>query len=70
MKEIKISAGSYDLNRFLEGGYENDIITMIVGPAGSGKTNFVLLSAVSQAKKGNKVIFVEFSAILSLQFTQ
>ncbi|MEK6884353.1 MAG: DNA repair and recombination protein RadB [Nanoarchaeota archaeon] len=66
MKEIKISAGSYDLNRFLEGGYENDIITMIVGPAGSGKTNFVLLSAVSQAKKGNKVIFMDTEGGFSL----
>ncbi len=55
----KISAGSYDLNKWLYGGYEKDIITMIAGPAGSGKTNFVLLAACSQAKKGNKVIFID-----------
>src|SRR3989344_1099790 len=59
MKESRISAGSYDLNRFLSGGYETDIITTIYGPAGSGKTNLCMLAAVSQAKKGNKVIFID-----------
>lgn len=57
--EEKISAGSYDLNKFLFGGYEKDIITTIYGPGGSGKTNLCILVAVSQAKKGNKVIYVD-----------
>ena len=55
----KISAGSYDLNKWLYGGYETDIITTVYGPAGSGKTNFCVLAAVSQAKKGKKVIFID-----------
>jgi DNA repair protein RadB len=59
MVENKISAGSFDLNKFLFGGYETDIITTIYGPGGSGKTNLCLLVAVSQAKKGNKVIYVD-----------
>ncbi|MBS3090404.1 DNA repair and recombination protein RadB [Candidatus Pacearchaeota archaeon] len=59
MERGKISAGSYDLNKWLLGGYEKDIITTIYGSAGSGKTNFCLLAAVSQAKKGNKVIFID-----------
>jgi len=59
MGENKISAGSYDLNKFLFGGYETDVITTIYGPGGSGKTNICLLAAVSQAKKGNKVIYVD-----------
>ena len=57
--ERKISAGSYDLNEWLFGGYEKDIITTIYGPAGSGKTNFCLLAVVSQAKKNQKVIYVD-----------
>ncbi len=57
--ETKISAGSYDLNKFLFGGYETDIITTIYGPGASGKTNFCLLLAVSQAKKQNKVFFID-----------
>lgn len=59
MKTEKISTGSYDLNTWLYGGYDTDIITMIAGSPGSGKTNFVILAACSQAKKGNKIIFVD-----------
>lgn len=59
MGQTKISAGSYDLNKFLFGGYETDIITTIYGPAGSGKTNLCMLVALSQAKKGNKVIYID-----------
>ena len=59
MSKNKISTGSYDLNKWLFGGYEKDVITMIAGPPGSGKTNFGILVACSQSKKGNKVIFVD-----------
>ncbi len=58
-KVERISTGSYDLNRWLYGGYEKGIITMIAGPPGSGKTNMAILTACSQAKKGNKVIFID-----------
>jgi DNA repair protein RadB len=59
MARNRISTGSYDLNKWLYGGYETDIITMVAGPPGSGKTNFAILAACSQAKKGNKVLFVD-----------
>ena len=65
--ERKISAGSYDLNKFLYGGYDKDIITTIYGQAGSGKTNFVLCATVSQAKKGNKVIFIDTEGGFSVE---
>ena len=55
----KISAGDYELNKFLHGGYEKDIITTLYGPGGSGKTNICLLAAVSRASKGEKVIFID-----------
>lgn len=55
----KISAGAYELNKFLHGGYETDIISTIYGPGGSGKTNFCMLVAVSRARKGGKVIYVD-----------
>lgn len=64
---MKISAGSYDLNKWLYGGYESDIITVIYGAPGAGKTNFCLLAAVSQAKKGNKVIFVDTEGGFSVE---
>jgi DNA repair protein RadB len=58
-KTEKISAGSYDLNKWLFGGYEKGIITMIAGSPGSGKTNFAILASSSLAKKGEKVIFID-----------
>lgn len=66
-RERKISAGSYDLNKWLHGGYEKDIITTIYGPAGTGKTNFCMLVAISQARKGNKVIFIDAEGGFSIE---
>ena len=63
----KISTGSYDLNKWLYGGYEEDVITMIAGPPGSGKTNFALLVACSQAKKKNKVLFIDTEGGFSIE---
>lgn len=67
MRTDKISTGSYDFNKWLYGGYESDIITMIAGSPGSGKTNFALLAACSQAKKGNKVIFIDTEGGFSIE---
>src|SRR3989344_5516096 len=64
---VKISAGSFDLDKWLHGGYEDEIVTVIYGGAGSGKTNFCLLCAVSQANKGNKVIFVDTEGGFSIE---
>ncbi|MAG38263.1 DNA repair and recombination protein RadB [Candidatus Pacearchaeota archaeon] len=55
----RLSAGSYDLNKWLAGGYDLDVITTLYGGPGTGKTNFVLLAGVSQAKKGKKVLFID-----------
>ncbi|MGV8131035.1 MAG: DNA repair and recombination protein RadB [Candidatus Pacearchaeota archaeon] len=56
---VKVSAGNYDLNAWLKGGYDSGIVTTLYGGPGSGKTNFCMIAAVSQAKKGNKVIFID-----------
>ena len=63
----KISTGSYDLNKWLFGGYERDIVSVIYGGSGTGKTNLCLLAAVSQAKKGNKVIFIDTEGGFSVE---
>ncbi len=67
MGDSKISTGSYDINKWLYGGYEKGIITMIAGPPGSGKTNLAILAACSQAKKGNKIIFVDTEGGFSVE---
>ncbi len=64
---VKISAGCYDLNKWLHGGYESDIITVIYGGPGTGKTNFCLLAAVSQAKKDKKVIYIDTEGGFSIE---
>lgn len=56
---VKVSAGNYDLNVWLKGGYDSGIVTTFYGGPGSGKTNLCMIAAVSQAKKGNKVIFID-----------
>lgn len=55
----RISTGSYILNQFLHGGYETDIITTLYGPGGSGKSTFTMILATSEAKKQQKIIFID-----------
>jgi len=62
----KIMTGSYDLNKWLNGGYERDIITLFYGPSASGKSNFVLLAACHQAKKGKKIVFIDTEGSFSV----
>lgn len=65
--ENKISTGSADLNEWLNGGYEKDVVTMIAGCPGSGKSNFCILVSCSVAKKGKKVIFVDTEGGFSIE---
>jgi len=62
----KIMTGSHDLNKWLNGGYEKDVITLFYGPYASGKSNFVMLAACHQAKKDKKVIFIDTEAGFSI----
>lgn len=59
MSNQRISTGAKILDSFLEGGYENDVITTLYGPAGSGKTNLCLLASKTIAKEGKKVLFMD-----------
>jgi len=63
--ENKLMSGSRDINNWLEGGYENGIITLFYGPAASGKSNFVTLAACHNAKKEKKIIFIDTEGSLS-----
>ena len=67
-KEIvsKIMTGSHDLNKWFDGGYEKDVITLFYGPFASGKSNFVMLASCHQAKKGKKVIYIDTEASFSI----
>ncbi len=57
--DAKTSSGSAVFDGFLEGGFENDAVTAIYGPAGSGKTTACLLAAIVVASKPKKVVYVD-----------
>lgn len=63
----KLSAGSYDVNKWLYGGYDKDIITTIYGPAGCGKTNFCMAVAASITRHGGKAIFIDTEGGFSVE---
>lgn len=52
------------MDALLDGGYENDVITTVYGPPGSGKTNFCLLAM--NALKDKKIIYVDTEGSFSL----
>ena len=55
----KLPTGAAFLDVFLQGGYDQDIVTTIYGPSGSGKTNLCLLTAINVANSGKKVLFID-----------
>lgn len=61
----KVSSGNEVLDELLEGGLEQDAITTVYGPPGSGKTNFGILAALHVAQS-RKVIFVDTEGGFSL----
>ena len=63
----KVPTGSKILDLFLDGGYENDIITTLYGPAGSGKTILSMLCLLNMAKSGKKVIYIDTEGGFSLE---
>lgn len=64
---MKTSAGSMILDNLLEGGYENNIISTIYGPAGSGKTLFCMLALIPVIKEGKKVIYIDTEGGFSVE---
>ena len=63
----KLPTGSRILDKMLEGGYENDVLTTIYGPAGSGKTNLCLIASRNIAKKEKKILFVDSEGGFSVE---
>ncbi len=59
MDNTKKTATNTILDDLLDGGFENDVVTTIYGPAGSGKTNICVLAAINVAKNNGKVIFID-----------
>ena len=45
----KISSGSQVIDKLLTGGFEKGVISTIYGPAGTGKSNIAILTALRVA---------------------
>jgi DNA repair protein RadB len=52
-----INSGNIDLDNFLNVGYKD--ITIIYGPAASGKTTLALLASLELAKQKKRVLFID-----------
>ena len=63
----KISTGSSSLDVFLQGGYDDEIITTIYGTSGVGKTNLCLLAVVKVAESGKKIIFIDTEGGIAIE---
>lgn len=61
------NSGSDAIDYLLCGGFENKTLTTIYGPAGSGKTNIVLLASKEVLKSGKKVIFIDTENSFSVE---
>ena len=57
--ESFVPTGISEVDNFLQGGIPNGKITHVYGPAGSGKTTFVLKLAASVAKQKSKVLYID-----------
>lgn len=67
MKIKRASTGVNELDDFLEGGFESDVVSTIYGPAGSGKTLFCMKTAISIVREGKKVIYIDTEGGFSVE---
>ena len=56
-----------DLDTLLGGGLQPRTITHIYGAPGAGKTNIALMAAVSAAKAGGKVVYIDAEGGFSVE---
>ena len=58
--EIPVPSGIPDLDELLEGGLDRGTSTLIMGPAGCGKSSLALQYVVAGLKRGEKALFISF----------
>jgi DNA repair protein RadB len=66
MNKDRVKSGIKPIDSLLCGGFEKDVVTMIYGGAGSGKTNICMVAADEQAQMGSKTIYVDTEGGFSL----
>jgi len=63
----KVSTGIIPIDKLLDGGLEDDIITAIYGPSASGKTNISIITAINVVLSGKKAVYVDTEGGLSFE---
>ena len=63
----KVSTGILPIDKLLDGGLEDDIITAIYGPSSSGKTNIAIISTINIVLSGKHAIYVDTEGGLSFE---
>jgi circadian clock protein KaiC len=66
----KMSSGIAELDRLLGGGVETGSSTLILGPAGTGKSLAAIVFAVAAIKRGEKAALFVFDEELGLLFSR
>lgn len=55
------------IDKLLNGGFEEGAITNVYGPAGSGKTNIMIIAALSCIKTGKKAVYMDTEGSFSYE---
>ncbi len=65
---VAVPSGINQLDQLLGGGIDKGTSTLVLGPAGSGKSLFVLQYAAAAMERGEKVAFLVFDEELGVTF--
>ncbi len=66
----KVQTGISCIDNLMAGGLEKNVLTEIFGEGGSGKSNLCMQFAVSELKKGKKVIFLDTEGLSTERLMQ
>ncbi len=69
-QSIVLTSGIADFDKLLGGGIESGSSTLIIGPAGTGKSLIVLTMAAAAVKRGERAALFIFDEELGLLFTR
>lgn len=67
---MPLKTGIKVLDRMLDGGIEEGIVTEVYGDGGSGKTSFALMMAVRAAEDGKKVHYIDCEGVSPARLRQ
>jgi circadian clock protein KaiC len=70
MRSAILTSGNAEFDKLLGGGIESGSSTLVIGPAGTGKSLIVVTMAVAAVKRGERAALFAFDEELGLLFTR